>query len=247
MKTLIYILTLALALQSCDNKTNRQNTSNDVSLTTETITKRPLEIDDSIYKINDFFFEAKKNATFEFIPKGQKSKLETKGDTLYSDDHILMLGDYQEIVSPGIYKKFSFKTQFDDYKVDKVYDGQLAPPNFKTDPSANYFKTRIIEGCKEEGVNFAGQYTIVEWGCGALCRQMAIVDRISGQLIYSQIPFDTVDGHSGTNYKIDSRILIINTEALSEFYDYEPGYRNYDSWREPAVYEIINGKLIQIE
>ena len=66
-------------------------------------------------------------------------------------------------------------------------------------------------------------------------------------IIYSQIPFDTVDGHSGTRYKIDSRILIINTEALSEFDDYEPGYKRFDSWRKPAVYEIKDGGLKQIE
>jgi hypothetical protein len=240
-------LTLALALYSCDNKTNSQNTSNPVSLTTESTTEKPIDIGDSIYKIGDFLFEAKKNAKFEFIANGQKPKLETKGDTLYSDDQIIMLGEYKEIVSSGIFKKFAFKSQVDNYKVDKVYKGNLAQPNFTTDPDAKYFITRIKEGCKKEGVNFAGHYTIVEWGCGALCQQMAIVDRISGQIIYSQIPFDTLDGHSGTKYKLDSRILIINTEALSEFNNYEPGYKRFDFWRKPAVYEIKSGILKQIE
>jgi hypothetical protein len=246
VRQLIYILTLAFALYSCDNKTSNQS-DNPVSLTEETTTEKPKEIGDSIYKIDDFLFEAKKNAKFEFIAKGQKPKLKTKGDTLYSDDQIVMLGDFQEIVSSGIYKQFAFKSQFDNFKVDKVYKGQLAPPNFTTDPDAKYFITRIKEGCKETGVNFAGHYTIVEWGCGTFCKQMAIVDRISGQIIYSQIPFDTVDGHFGTNYKIDSRMLIINTEALTEFDDYEPGYIRFDSLRKPAVYEIKNGRLIHIE
>lgn len=247
MRQLFYILTFVSTLYSCDNKTSNQSVSNSVSPTAKTNAEKQKEIGDSIYKIGEFLFEAKKNAKFEFIDNGQKPKLKTKGDTLYSDDQTVMLGDIQEIVSSGIYKKFNFKSNWDTYKVDKVYKGELASPNFSKDPDAKHFITRIREGCKETGVNFAGHYTIVEWGCGALCQQMAIVDRISGQIIYSQIPFDTVDGHSGTNFKIDSRMLIINTESLSEFDGYEPGYRRFDSWRKPAVYEIKNGRLKQIE
>jgi hypothetical protein len=239
-------LTLAFVLYSCNNRTNNQNASNPVSLTTETNTEKPKEIGDSIYKIGDFLFEAKKNAKFEFIANGQKTKLKTEGDTLYSDEKITMLGDIQEIVSSGIYRRFAFKSKFDNYKVDKVYKGQLASPNFTTDPNAKRFISMIKQGCKE-GVNFAGHYTIVEWGCGTLCAEMAIVDRISGKIIYSQIPFDTADGHSGVDYKIDSRMLIINTAALSEFDDYEQGYRRFDFGRNPAVYEMKNGSLKQIE
>ena len=234
-------------LYSCENKTNKQSDINPVSLTTETSAEKQKEIGDSIYKIGDFLFEAKKNANFEFIPNGQQPKLKTKGDTLYSDDKIVMLGDINEIGSSGIYKKFAFKSQFDKYKVDKVYKGQLASPNFSTDPEARYYITSIKEGCKEKGVDFAGHYTIVQWGCGTICSKMAIVDRISGQIIYSQIPFDATDGHSGDNYKIDSRMLIINTQCLSEFDGYGPGYRRYKYCREPAVYEIKNGILKQIE
>ena len=95
MRQLIYILTLVFALYSCDNKTNNQNASNLVSLTAETNTVKSKEIGDSIYKIGDFLFEAKKNAKFEFIPNGQKPKLKTKGDTLYRDNKIVMLGDIQ--------------------------------------------------------------------------------------------------------------------------------------------------------
>lgn len=242
---IILALTLVLVFYSCNNKTSRENASKAVSLTTET--NKTAENGDSIYKIGEFLFEAKKNAKFEFITYGQEPKLKTKGDTLYSDEKIVMLGDIEEIVSPGIFKKFTFKSQFDNFKVNKIYKGKLAPPNFTKDPEAKYFITRIKQGCKEEGVNFAGHYTIIEWGCGALCQEMAIVDRISGQIIYSEIPFDTVDGHSGAKYKIDSRMLIINTEALSEFDDYEPGYRRFDHWRKPAVFEITNGRLKHIE
>jgi hypothetical protein len=218
-----------------------------VLTTTGNISEKQKEIGDSIYKIGEFLFEAKKNAKFEFVKKGEKPKLKTNGDTLYADNQVVMLGNIQEITSPGIYKKFDFKSRWDNYKVDKEYKGKLSSPDFSTDPGAKQFITRIKEECKKLGVNFAGHYTIVEWGCGAACQQMAIVDRISGQIIYSQIPFDKVDGHSGTNYKINNRMLIINTEALSEYDNYEPGYRRFDFWRIPAVYELKDGRLKKIE
>lgn len=246
MEQLIYILTFVLTLISCNYKTNNQSvSSNPIIRTTDTISEKV--IGDSIYKIGDFLFEAKKNAKFEFIPKGQKPKLKTKGDTLYIDDKIVMLGDIHEIVSTGIYKKFAFKSKFSNFKVDKVYKGQLASPNFTTDPSAKRYISMIKQGCKEEGVNFAGHYTIVEWGCGTFCAEMAIVDRVDGKIIYSQIPFDTADGHSGSDYKIDSRMLIINSGTLSEFDGYEPGYRRFDFDRIPVVYEIKNNRLYRIE
>ena len=247
MKQLIYISTLVFALYSCDNRTNNLNLSNTVPLTTDTNTGKPKEVGDSIYKIGEFLFEAKKNAKFEFITNGQKPKLKTKGDTLYSDNQIIMLGDIQEIVSFGIFKKFKFKSQFNDFKVENIFKGKLANPNFSTDPDAKYFITRIKDGCEYTGVNFAGHYTIVEWGCGAACQEMAIVDRINGNIIFSQIPFDTADGHCGIEYKLDSRMLIVNTEPLSESSEYEKGYKRYDFWRIPTVYEIKDSRLKQVE
>lgn len=248
MRKLLYIWALTFILYSCDNKTNPQTVTNPVSLTTETSnTQTQKQVGDSIYKIGDFLFEAKKNAKFEFIANGQKPNLKTKGDTLYSDNQIVMLGDIQEIVSPGIFKKFVFKSQFGNFKVDKVYKGKLAKPNFRTDPSAKTFSTRIREGCKEMGVNFAGHYTIIEWGCGTQCLNSAIVDRISGEIIFSQFQSDSIEGHFGIDYRIDSRMIIMETEALSEYSGYETGYRRFDFWRLPIVFEIMDGKLKRIE
>ena len=243
---LFYILTFVLTLISYGNKTNNQSVSSK-SITPSIDSISEEAIGDSIYKIGDFLFEAKKNAKFEFVTKGLKPKLETKGDTLYSDDQIVMLGDIQEIVSPGIYKKFAFKSQFDNYKVDRIYKGQLAKPNFRTDQSAKTFITRIQDGCKEMGVNFAGHYTIVEWGCGTQCLNFAIVDRISGKIIFSQFQSDTIEGHFGIDYRIDSRMIIMETEAFSEYSGYEMGYRRFDFWRQPVVYEMEDGRLKQIE
>lgn len=164
----ISLIIFITAIYAC--KQQGENLQNNTVSIADSMKNIQAEISDSIYKIGDFFFEAKKNATFEFVKKGEIPKLKTKGDTLYADNEVTLFGNIQEIVSPGIYKKFAFKAQFNDYKVDTIYKGKLSPPNFATDPNAKQFITRIKDGCKETGVNFAGKYTLVEWGCGALCQ-----------------------------------------------------------------------------
>lgn len=247
MKQTFYIFAFTFGLFSANSRLEKLNDRHSTLIPDDTISQRQTIVRDSIYKIGDILFEGKKNAKFEFVKKGEKPKNKIKGDTLYVDNDLILLGDINEITSPGIYKKFKFKSQFHDFKTERIYKEKLAKPNFLTDRHAKRFITRIKDGCENTGVNFAGHYTIVEWGCGALCQELAIVDRITGEIIFSQIPFDTIDGHSGSEYRINSRMLIINTEPLSEFSEYEPGYKLYDHWRTPAVYEIKDGRLKQIE
>lgn len=247
MKQALYILAYMLGLISCESSPRKFSDENLIVIPKETFSNSQAFFNDSIYKIDDFLFRAKKNAKFELIKKGNKSKTKTKGDTLYIDSATILLGDFDEMTGPGVFKKFEFKSQFDAFKVDEIYKGKLSNPNFSTDRDAKYFITQIKDDCKSTGVNFAGYYTIVEWGCGLACQEMAIVDRKSGEVIFSQIPFDTIDGHSGLEFRINSQMLIVNTDAFSEFYDFEPGYKLYNHWREPAVYIIKGGKLKQIE
>jgi hypothetical protein len=245
MKTHLLVSSLIISIYSCGVNAEQKKISS--SVTSVSTTSPVQEVEDSIFKIADFLFEAKKNSVFEYVKKGGSPQLKTKGDTLYSDQNGILLGDKDDMLGRGIYKKFAFKSNWEDSKVQQVYKGKLAAPNFSTDKNAKHFITAIKEGCQGESINFAGHYTIVEWGCGALCQEIAIVDRITGKIFYSEIPFDTADGHSGTQFKIDSRRLVINTEALSEFDDYEAGYKCVDCWRKPAVFEMVDGKLKHVE
>jgi hypothetical protein len=233
---------LTFGLVSCNGKTEKSIRINSTTRKVDTISQNQSIDGDSIFIIGDFLFEGQKNMKFEFVKKGGNPKLKTKGDTLYSDNELLILGDWSLLKSQGVYKKFKFKSEFKDFPVDSIYQGNLAKPNFKTNPNAKHFITRIKDGCESLGVNFAGHYTIVEWGCGAACQEMALVNRINGNIIYSQIPFDTLDGHCGLKYKIDSRMLIVNTEALLDY----KGYRR-DYWRKPVIYLIKDEKFKQIE
>jgi hypothetical protein len=73
-----------------------------------------------------------------------------------------------------------------------------------------------LEGAAK-GPNFAGQYTIIEWGCGSGCIAFAIVDAVSGR-IYYPIPFSalalpyqgtaTGRAYKGLEYRLNSALLI---------------------------------------
>ena len=191
-------------------------------------------------KVGDLLFETDSSMAYELVKRGERAHVHTSGDTLYADSNEVLLGDKRRIAGMGVYKKFSFHSKFTDFPVE-VYKGKMAAPDFATDPDARHFITRIKEGCAEEGVNFAGHYTIIEWGCGMECQLMAIVDRVDGKIIYSKIPFDTSDGHNGIDYHTDSRMLIVNSAGLQDF----PGYLLQD-FREPDVFEFRDEKFVEV-
>jgi hypothetical protein len=91
--------------------------------------------------------------------------------------------------------------RFDEYPVSEVFKGKPAAPVF-TRAEERRFRTAIREGVNlgyavvdgetgdsvaRPGPNFAGQYTIVNWGCGTDCGEMAIVDAETGRIY--QPPF----------------------------------------------------------
>lgn len=71
-------------------------------------------------------------------------------------------------------------TSFEQYAVP-VYRGSPAKPNFQSNPGSVRFKTRIRDGIGE-GVNFAGHYAIIAFGCGTDCSYGFFVDVKSGRI-----------------------------------------------------------------
>ena len=197
---------------------------------------------DSIYKMGDYLFEADKDLVFDFYKNDSPpTKLKSKGDTMYSDNDVTLLAD--KMLFP-IYKKIIPVYDFDMFKVKDIYKGKMANPNLKTDPDSYGYRTRIREGCDIDTINFAGHYTIVEWGCGMECVEMAVVDRITGRVFYSTkyIPFDTADGHWLSQYKKDSRMIIVNSGVLEDY----PGYC-MQTWQKPAVYEWKGNGFVKLK
>lgn len=94
---------------------------------------------------------------------------------------------------------------FRRHSVSEIFTGIPAPVDMKSDPQARQFRTRLAEGAKQ-GPNFAGRYTIVEWGCGTNCQQIAVLDARTGRVT------DWLTTEMGSSYRLDSKLFIENPD-----------------------------------
>jgi hypothetical protein len=69
---------------------------------------------------------------------------------------------------------------FADYPAVENYSGKPAAPMLQT-AAQRKFRTMIREGAAK-GPNFAGRYTIADWGCGAGCVSIAVIDAKDGKV-----------------------------------------------------------------
>jgi hypothetical protein len=187
-----------------------------------------------LYHYENLLFEGKRGMHLELIktdhPTVASSDTSLK-DTLYQDSRMIVLGRWNESSIGGVFKRYMTKQSPEMYPSAAIYSGPLADPIISSDRNAHHFRTVIKEVCKNVGVNFAGYYTIVEWGCGMECGEMAMVDRRSGRVHLTDIPFDT-GGYYGLRYSTDSRLLIVNSFLLVPY----DGYYALSSWCTPAAY-----------
>jgi hypothetical protein len=120
--------------------------------------------------------------------------------------------------------------QFADYSVTGIFHGTPAAPRLLT-RGQQRFRTVIREWTRK-GPNFAGHYTIAEWGCGSACAQIAVVDDLSGAV--HEGPFGILpNGYvyfgpnpdldkTGMSYRPNSALFIVrgcpNFEACGTYY-----------------------------
>jgi len=108
--------------------------------------------------------------------------------------------------------------KFSTYPTPK-YDGPIASPDVESHPRSKLYRTKIREGVKD-GPNFAGHYTIVWWGCGTSCSELAIVDVRNGKVFHPRniryVVFDDVDPDALrppkdllVQYHVDSNLMVI--------------------------------------
>lgn len=93
---------------------------------------------------------------------------------------------------------------FADHPVTERFAGTPVQPDLESAPNAKQFATRIREGAKKSP-NFAGHYTIIEWGCGSECQRSVIVDAKTGAIY-----FPNFTSSWGLLYRLDSSLLIVN-------------------------------------
>jgi hypothetical protein len=125
----------------------------------------------------------------------------------------------------GQFLDYYFYDDFRRHPVSEIYTGALAPVDLGSDPRVRQFRTRLTEGAKQ-GPNFAGRYTIVEWGCGTNCQQVAVVDARTGRVS------DWLTTELGCDYQLGSRLFIKNPDleecsqlewCKTEYYRFETG------------------------
>jgi len=107
----------------------------------------------------------------------------------------------------------SAQQPFEHYKT-RIYKGPLAKLVFAHNPVGKmyrtiitdtyYYKPYMVKGRKRTGMNFAGHYCFVWWGCGSNCQNSAIVDTKTG------IIYPGVTAALGYKFERDSRLLVIN-------------------------------------
>jgi hypothetical protein len=103
---------------------------------------------------------------------------------------------------------------FADYPAKGKLTGKPAKAKIRT-KEARMYRTAITEGAKE-GPNFAGHFTIVQWGCGTGCLGFAIVDANTGNVFtppfYVGFGYDldtTLRDRELLEYRLGSRLLIV--------------------------------------
>jgi hypothetical protein len=106
---------------------------------------------------------------------------------------------------------------FGSYPSGGTYKGKLKLPDFKArDKVFASFKTRITEAMKE-GVSFAGEYSVAQFGCGSGCTNVVVANNRTGQLY----PFPRGGEYNQAlelEYRVDSNLMLARwfTDSLWE-------------------------------
>jgi len=97
---------------------------------------------------------------------------------------------------------------FTQYPAPPLYEGRAASLVLSDETRA--FRSRLQEAAKQP-VNFAGEYVLTLWGCGAGCVDGAVVSRKTGKvsMLPSALHVREEGGHA-LQYRVDSRLLVMN-------------------------------------
>lgn len=123
------------------------------------------------------------------------------------------------LLAPFVVAQTKGTPRFENFPAP-VYKGKRAPLKLSSG-NARTFRTRLTEGARD-GVNFAGHYTLVSWGCGAGCLQVGIIDVRTGTVYFPeqlggfQVWFWSDDPNEEVlRFKPDSRLLIMSGFPVS--------------------------------
>jgi hypothetical protein len=105
--------------------------------------------------------------------------------------------------------------RFEDYAAPTGSD-KVAPLDLRSHPLARKFRTLIRQQLRDEGINFAGHYTLATMGCGTGCSIVAIVDVRNGRAYFPKEldgwtsivgDYDPPEGEDVRTFRASSRLL----------------------------------------
>ena len=91
--------------------------------------------------------------------------------------------------------------EFKDFPVQAIHQGAPAAVDLTSHPQARMYRTQLRRQALK-GPDFAGHYTVAEWGCGSNCQSHMIVDAKTGR-VYSGL-----GSERGISIRLDSNLLI---------------------------------------
>jgi hypothetical protein len=97
---------------------------------------------------------------------------------------------------------------FQKYPAKIGFTGKPAKPLLVT-PLEHMYRTQIREQA-QKGPNFAGRYTLAEWGCGSPCVQFVIIDANSGTVYDSGELVGCANRNgleAGIQFRLDSQLI----------------------------------------
>jgi hypothetical protein len=97
------------------------------------------------------------------------------------------------VLGANIFAQSAGIPSFDQFPAE-VFTGKPVPPVLTT-KLHHRFRTMIREGAAK-GPNFAGRFTIAEWGCGSACIDAVVIDARTGRV--QDMPF----AHLGYAYSL---------------------------------------------
>ena len=160
---------------------------------------------DTLLKTDNYLVVGDKLAKVKVVKENEVDNFPTF-EILMKYRNDVIIGENIDYDNVRIYKKYQPQTSFKDYPAD-IYQGKLADPDFSTDPDAKRFISQIKNECAN-GINFAGQYTLVTWGCGSPCQSGVVVDRKTGKI------FGGYGTSLGSEFRKDSKMIIRNVGAI---------------------------------
>jgi hypothetical protein len=105
--------------------------------------------------------------------------------------------------------------RFQSYRV-AVRRGRVTPLDLRSHKLARRYRTLLREQQRDEGVNFAGRYTLASVGCGTGCSITAIIDARTGRAYFPAElngwtgivgDYDPPEGKEPWEYRADSKLL----------------------------------------